>query len=138
MPLPTTRVIHPRWSEHHRPTATGTQTAECIITSRTGTGTTAPDGAYTPAAATTIYTGVCRLNALPRIEPPRAVGGAQETHHRYRVAITYDAADIPIGASVHITMATDARLIGREFRVTSVAYGSEQWERVLTCDEREA
>lgn len=132
------RVIGPRWNDHHRPTATATMNAECIITVITGDGTTAPDGTYTPAAPTTLYAGPCRVLSLPPNESIDIAGEAQETHHRYQISVTYDAADIPIDASVHLTMAPDPGLIGREFRVLSVAYGSEQWQRNLVCDEREA
>lgn len=138
MPLPSTTVIHPRWSEHHQPTATGTMTAECIITTPASTGTTAADGVYTPGAASTIYTGVCRVITLPRLQGITAVGAEQETHRRFQVSITADAPDIPIGALVGLTVATDPRLVGKKLRVTEVAYESEHWQRDLMCDEREA
>lgn len=138
MPLPGTPVIHPRWNEHHRPTATATMTAECIITRQTNDGTTAPDGTWTPGGSSTIYTGMCRV--VPLIRPARIeiVGEAQETSRHYQVAIRYDAPEIGIGDLVDITLAVDAGLVGRKLRVIDVTYGTEQWQRNLLCDEREA
>ncbi|MGI5233845.1 DUF6093 family protein [Actinoallomurus sp. CA-142502] len=131
------RVIDPRWSNVHRPTATATMNAECVITHQTDAGTTDGDGNYTPGNPATLYAGPCRVLSLSQDEAVDLIGEAQETHHRYRVSISYDAVEIPINASVHITLAPDAGLVGKAFRVISVAYGSEQWQRDLVCDERE-
>lgn len=139
MPLSGSHVIHPRWSEHHRPTATSAMTAECIITRATGPGTTAPDGTYTAAARTTIYTGVCRVVARPVInEGVKVAGETQETHRHYQVSIRHDTPEILIDDLVEVTVAVDAGLAGKKLRVVDVAYGSEQWQRDLLCDEREA
>lgn len=138
MPLPGSHVIHPRWSEHHRPTATSAMTGECIITRRAGAGITAPDGTYTPAAAATIYIGPCRVQARSTDERIELAGEAQETHRRYLVAVRHDAPEILVDDLVGITAAVDARLVGKELRVVDITYGSEQWQRDLICDEREA
>lgn len=132
------QIFHPRWNEHHRPTATASMDAECIITRPTGTGTTGPTGTWTPGPRTTIYTGVCRI--VPVIRPARVdvVGEAQETHRRFQVAIRYDAPEILIDDLVDVTVAVDPLLTGKKLRVIEVSYGSEQWQRDLLCDEREA
>jgi ribulose 1,5-bisphosphate carboxylase large subunit-like protein len=137
VPLPNTRVIPARWSEYHRATATGTMTATCQITRRATAGTTDAAGTYTPASPTTIYTGVCRVQALATRQQVVVIGEAQETQHRYLVTIRYDAADIHIGDLVHVTASVDGGLIGRQLRVVDATYGSEQWERDLTCEELE-
>lgn len=136
MPLPNTRVIHPDWSEHHRPTAEGTMTATCEITRRATGGTTDASGTYTPAAPTTIHTGPCRVQALTTQRQVVVIGETQETRHRYLVTIRY-AADIHIGDLVRITASVDGGLVGRQLRVTDTTYGSEQWERDLNCEELE-
>jgi len=138
MPLPGTRVIHPRWSERHRPTASGTLTSTCVITRRTGAGTTGPTGTFTPAAAATIYTGPCRVVVAQNTSERLLVrGDAEETHRRYQVSIRYDADDLQVGDLVTITAAVDPHLAGKGLRVIDVRYGSEQWERDLICDELE-
>lgn len=131
------QVIHPRWSDHHRPTATGTMTAECVITDRPRAGTTAADGTWTPATPATLYTGPCRVLAVTTHERVLVVGETQDTRRRYLVSVRYDAAEIAIGALVEITKAKDALLVGKKLRVADVALGSEQWERDLTCLEME-
>lgn len=140
MPLagPGSRVIPPRWSEHHRPTATATMTGECVITRTTGGGTTDDDGTWTPAQPTTIYAGPCRFTALPQDEHIADVGAAQETRRRYQVSVRYDAPEIAIGDIVTMTLAADPGLVGQEVRVVDITYGSEQWQRDLICTEREA
>lgn len=137
MPLPGTKILHPRWSEHHRPTATASMDAECIITRPTGTGTTDSAGTYTPATGTPIYTGVCRV--VPMTRPPRVavVGENQETHRHYQVGVRFDAPEILIDDLVAITVSADPRLGGKKLRVVDITYSSEQWQRNLICDERE-
>lgn len=137
MPLPNTRVISSRWSEHHRPTATGTMTATCEITRRGTGGTTDADGTYTPGGPSTLYTGPCRVQALASRQEVVVVGEAQETEHRYLVTIEFDAAEVRIGDLVKVTAAKDAGLVGRQLRVSDMAHGSEVWERDLFCKELE-
>lgn len=130
-------VIHPRWSEHHRPTATGTMTADCVMTREGTGGTTGPDGTWTPAPTTTLYTGPCRIVALPTTERIEVVGDAQETTRRYQVSVEYDVAEVAIRDLVRITAAKDAHLVGKQFRVIDIRYGSEQWQRDLIAEEVE-
>lgn len=132
------QVIDPRWNTFHRPTATATMDAECIITRPSGTGTTDADGTYTPSPGTPIYTGVCRVVTMIRTDAVQISGEAQETHRRLQVGIRYDAPEIRPGDLVDITMTADPQLLGRKLRVLEVAFGSEQWQRNLICDEREA
>lgn len=138
MPLAGSQVFHPRWSEHHRPTATASMDAECIITRASGTGTTSENGTYTPATRTTIYTGVCRVVAIIRPARVEVAGEAQETHRHYQVGVRYDCPDLLVDDLVQITVAADAALTGKQLRVIDVTYGSEQWQRNVLCDEREA
>jgi len=130
-------IFHPAWSAFHRPAATASMTAECIITRQISPGTTATDGTWTPGTTTTIYTGVCRVVALPTNERIRVAGEAQETHRRYQVGVRYDCTTLLIDDLVDITVAVDAGLVAKKLRVTDIAYGSEQWQRNLVCDERE-
>lgn len=135
MPLPNTRVIHPDWSEHHRPTATGTMTATCTITRGGGEGTTDPDGTWTPGAPTTVYTGACRMQALTTNERIEVAGDTQTTVRRYLLAVEYDTDQVEIGDTVTITAAVDVDAVGMTLRVVDVRYGSEQWQRDLIVEE---
>lgn len=137
MPFPGTRVIHPDWSQHHRPTATGTLTAECTVTRKGGGGTTDPDGTWNPDPATTLYTGPCRVLALPTNERLMVIGDTQETLRRYQVSLRHDVDDVGIGDLVHITAAKDQGLVGKQLRVVDISYGSEEWQRDLIADELE-
>lgn len=140
MPLagPGSRVIPPRWSEHHQATATATMTGECVITRQSDDGTTNDDGTWTPGPSTTIYTGPCRVIARTTDERIKVVGEEQETYRRYQVSIRHDAPDIVVGDLVNVTLAVDPGLVGKQFRVADIVYGTEQWQRDLICDEREA
>jgi hypothetical protein len=135
MPLPGSRVIPARWSEHHRPTATGGMTARCVITRAGGEGTTGSDGTWTPAADTQIYLGPCRLQALTTNERIEVAGETQDTVRRYLVAVEHDTARAEIGDKVEITEAVDAQAVGMTLRVVDVRYGSEQWQRDLIAEE---
>lgn len=135
---PRDHVVHPRWSERHRPVATSTLTAECEVTRRGGAGTTDTVGVFTPPAATVVYTGPCRVLALTsRSARPVVVGEAQETRHRYQVSLLWDAAQVEIGDLVAVTGSVDPGLVGKPLRVTDIQYGSEQWQRDLLCDQLE-
>lgn len=138
MPLPGTKVIPDGWSEHHRPTATGGMTATCFITRTAGDGTTTPGGDWEPAAATTIYSGPCRVTSPPfSREQLVPAPGAQDTLRRYGVFVRWDAEEFAVGDHVEITDARDDLLIGKVFRVVDISYGSEQWQRNLACEEFE-
>jgi hypothetical protein len=138
MPLPTTRVIPDGWSQHHRPTATATMTATCTITRTTGDGTTGPDGTWTPGTTSSVYDGPCRVTALQRPERLLVVGEDAVRERRYDVAVRYDTNEVHVDDVLQVTKSKDAGLVGLQFRVVDVRYDSEQWERILGCEEIEA
>lgn len=130
-------AVHPRWSQHHRPTATATMTATCVITRRDGAGTTSAGGAWTPSAPSTVYTGPCRVLAVTTHERVLIVGETQDTRRRYQVSIRYDANEAHIGDVVEVTESADPDLGGKKLRVSDISLGSEQWQRDLICLEME-
>ncbi|GAA0403056.1 hypothetical protein GCM10009530_63800 [Microbispora corallina] len=134
MPFAGHTPIHPRWSEHHRPTSTGLQTARCHITRTTGGGTTDGSNVWHPPAPTTVYTGPCRVGSAPAAAP-FDMGDRQVSTTVHTVAIEWDADDVLEGDIVTITAAPDPGLVGRRFRVTNPRYGSEGWERILACSD---
>ncbi|MER6575825.1 DUF6093 family protein [Nonomuraea sp. NPDC001023] len=135
-PLAGSAPIHPRWSEHHRPTATGTQTATCTIT-RTGAGegTTDADGTWHPPAAATIYSGSCRVSSRSARSGViwHVTGDEKIAEYDYIVAVEWDAAEVLEHDMVEFDSAADPLLPGKELVVIGVAYASEQWERILMC-----
>ncbi|MFI6296854.1 DUF6093 family protein [Nonomuraea sp. NPDC050790] len=136
MPLSGHTPIHPRWSEHHRPVATGTQTGTCTIRRPgTGDGTQDPDGTWHPPAPTVVYAGPCRIT--PQTDDARYVvsGERRVTTRGYEVAIEWDAAEILEGDHLTVDTARDPRLPDTELRVMDVRMASEQWERVLVCEQ---
>jgi hypothetical protein len=137
MPLdgPASQVIHPRWSAHHRPTATATMTAQCTITRTSGDGTTGPDGTWTPDGPSTFYEGPCRVQALTTNERIEVAGEDQNTVRRYLVSVQYDTERVEVNDLVTVTEAVDVGLVGMGFRVVDVRYGSEQWQRDLIAEE---
>lgn len=132
MPLPGTRVVHARWAERNRPTANGTQTATCTITTGTGAGWT-PEAGATAGTATTHYAGTCSVSEIARSVALQDAAGQLVEPHGYYVGVKDDAADIPAGARVHIDTADDPRLVGKDLVVTSSTYDSLLLERVLVC-----
>lgn len=136
MPLPSTKLIPDGWDDHHRPVATATMTATCIV------GPSSP-GALDPVTlqygAPTIealYTGSCRVQQLRGEAQNTQSGGQSVTSLTYLVAIEYDAdPGIEVDHVVHVTDSVDAALVGRKLRVREVRYGSNQWQRDLFCDD---
>lgn len=112
-------------------------TATCTVTHRSGTGTTSGSGRYTPPAATTLYTGPCRVSLATVNERVEVVGENQETHRRYQVWLQYGAAEPPIGSLVNITDCPQGSLTGKKLRVVDTRLGSEQWQETLMAEELE-
>jgi hypothetical protein len=136
MPFSGTYVIPPKWSEHHRPTATRAMTAMCTITRATGQGTVDAAGWFDPAEAETVHTGPCRV--VPRATDEgrhRTSGERTITPRRYEIGIEYDAPTILLGDQVTITASQDAGLVGLTARVMDVSFSSEQWVRMLFAQE---
>ncbi|MGI5155821.1 DUF6093 family protein [Microbispora sp. CA-102843] len=135
MPLPGTRVIHPKFSEHHRPVATGSQNATCHITRAGGGGTTGPDGTWTPDTPLTVYTGPARVSPRPTDQRRVVSGDRRVVLREYVVAIRWDAEQIQVDDVVVMDTADDPRLPGIGLRVVDVQMGDQEWERILVCEE---
>lgn len=143
MPLPRTRVIPAGWSEHHRAAAELTMTATGQVTRESGEpgGWNPVTGAAPSAAASVIYTGPCRVQALkPRMTGgPADAAGQAITDRKYLVAIRADAAEVRAGQHgdifTVISCPDDPLLEGKPMRVVEVGYGSVSWQRSLFCDD---
>ncbi|MET9339273.1 DUF6093 family protein [Nonomuraea sp. NPDC003804] len=133
MPLAGHGPVPARWSEHHRPVASGTHTATCAIRRQTGEGGIDDDGVWHPPTFTVVYTGPCRI--IPQPTDARiVVSGEQQVSLRsYDVAIEWDAANVFEGDHLTVTSGQDPRIAGLELLVTDVRLSGETWERVLAC-----
>ena len=134
MPLPSTRLIPARWSEHHQPAAESTMTARCDITRpSTGRGTLNPATGTVTNPSTAIAADVpCRVQAAASTDRSTQTGEQEVTFRKYMVAITADL-DVLVDDVVTVTESIDPHLVGRALRVLDVLYGSEVWQRTLTC-----
>lgn len=128
--------IPARWSEHHRPVATATQTGTCTVTRGGGEGTLDDDGVWHPPTSTEVYRGPCRITP-PSPVANLVVGDQRIGTTDYKVAIRWDAAEILEGDVVEVLTAEDPHLPGQLLQVTDTAGGggTQQWERVLTCSQ---
>jgi hypothetical protein len=122
--------MHARWSEHHRPVASGSHTARCTITRQAGQGSLDGDGVWHPPSIVTVYTGPCRITA-PSPTSVRPVGEQQVATAEYEITIRWDAAEVTEHDLVKVTEAKDPGIVGKEFVVTDVRYAAERFERVL-------
>lgn len=130
-PLAGSAPIHPRWSEHHRPVASGSHTGRCTITRPgVGEGTEDPDGTWHPPAATTVYTGPFRVTA-PAPSSIVVVGEQQTAVASHEVAIEWDAAEVLEHDLITVDEASDPGFVGKQLTVTDIRYATERFERVL-------
>lgn len=131
-PLPGYKVIPDGWSEHHRPVAASSMTADCVIV-RPVEGPppyplpdrwTGETQVWPPAGAT----GKCRLQELKRENAP--VAAEQPTRTRnYLVTIPYIA-----GLEILAGESGDTVIVGgRRYQAIQQMHGSELWEWDLIC-----
>lgn len=127
-PLQNTRVIPAGWAEHHRPTATGTRTAEGTIHRITA----GPPPYPKPPGWTAeeqIYSGLFRVQQHNR--EGGGIPGEQPTQERtYLITASTDIPELQAGERGDVI-----RVVGREFRVRQVMFGSLLWEMDLLCTD---
>lgn len=137
-PLTSTRVMHPRWSEHHAPVTAGTMNATCEITHGATGGGWDPATGPTSGTPTVTYTGRCRV-AYDSTQP-RDTDAADQviTIRTVNVALPAGSAPQGPGARLRVT-AVDANgpagMVGRVLTVEAVAYPSQTVDQNLTCTD---
>ncbi|PYG00165.1 hypothetical protein SAMN05216184_104104 [Georgenia satyanarayanai] len=141
MPFPSTRVIHPDWSAHHQPVATGTLTGRCTITAPTAAAAggwdpqTGPTTPADPGPGAQVHVGAFRAQALTTREQSRDAAGQDVSPRAYLFAVAADAAETPVGARVRVDECPDdPQLVGKVLTVTGVTHASHRFERDLYCD----
>lgn len=145
MPLPSTRVIHPEWAEHHRPVAEGGMTATCSLRlpGGTATGDFDDEAGNTPAESNAPYhSGPCRIQAMSTRAQEALAAEQEVTSLAYLVTVEWDAGtpeqDIEAKHLVHIDSVDDngdPTLVGKDLVVRSVVHGSLVFERDLICTD---
>ncbi len=93
--------------------------------------------ALTPGAATTLYTGPCRLKSQ-RLPRDRHAGERLAEIARYEIALPFDAVTasrLQVGDTLTITSSGDSRLVGRAMSVMAVDYGSTATAWRLTVED---
>lgn len=135
-----TRVMHPRFEQHHRPVSADAMPATCIIehpAAESGWDDTAGKSVYGPR--TLVYgPDICRVSAgvgaisttTQTVVADRAVTLAQ-----YTVVIPTCTPVVRVNDLVTVTCCNgDPDLVGRTMRVTNAVRGTTTWERVLSCE----
>ncbi len=135
MPLPSTRPVHPRFSEHHRPSVTASMNAEVRITREGTAGVTGPDGTWTPPPRTVVYEGPARVSPRSTDDRFTVAGERRIVLRDYVVAVHWDAAEIRVDDLAEVLSADDPQFPGAALRVADVQAGGVQWERVLVCEQ---
>lgn len=138
MPLPATRLIHPRFQTHHRPVAARQATAVCRI--------------ERPSSRPTLWDDTAGRHVYP---PPRLLYEGPCRYQYQAAAGQPVVADQPVPlADVRITVEVSATfqvndlvtlieadgnpdLLGRTLTVTGVSGSSISWQRDLSCQLRQ-
>lgn len=126
-PLQNTRVIPAGWAEHHRPTANGTMTAEGTV-HRVTTGPPPYPRPEGWTGETLLHTTMFRVQQLNREGGGNP--GEQPTQERQYLLTT---AVIGAPAFQAGERGDIVRVIGREFRIRQILFGSQLWEIDLMC-----
>ncbi|MEV5211334.1 DUF6093 family protein [Micromonospora sp. NPDC053740] len=138
MPLPNTRLIHPRFEQHHRPVADRQATATCRV-ERPATQAVWDDEAgknvYPPPVL--LYVGPCRYQYLSPAGQPVV---ADTTTPLADVRVTLSVGTVVYQANDLVTITattTNPDLVERTLSVTAVSGSSISWQRDLTCQLRQ-
>ena len=76
-------------------------------------------GVLAPAAATTIYTGLCRLRQPSAEETEILFGDTQETRSRFIACFKYTVTAVAVDDVVTFTVSDDPDVLARSFRILS-------------------
>lgn len=139
MPLPNTRLIHPRFEDHHRPVAAGQMTGTCRIERPSTDPPTWDDtaGRDVQAPPTLLYDGPCRYQYLSPAGQP-IVADAETPLADVRITVPVPAVEYQDNDLVTMTASTkNPDIADRKLTVTAVSGSSISWQRDLTCQLRQ-
>lgn len=134
-PLPSTRVIHPRFEAHHTPVATGTMTGEVQVTRVDNVGTrSAVTGKTEYADPVVIYTGPARIQETAADGVQSAtIGDRNATRVSYLITIMRSAG-VVLARDVVTVRNPKLGLNEVSFVVRNATRGTLLWETDLRCD----
>ncbi|MFZ1361345.1 MAG: DUF6093 family protein [Candidatus Nanopelagicales bacterium] len=142
MPLPGSKVIHPKFTENNEPVAKSAMRGTCVIEryDKNSDGWDPVNGANpNKGKPSTVWSGPCRVQRHARSTTVSETGEQLVTETDLLITIPLEVPEIMAGANgdlVTITAADDAALVDIEARVESVAHETESFERGLYCIEQ--
>lgn len=135
--LPGHQALHPRFEQHHRPTAEQFHTATVEVRRHSSEAVWDPqEGRSVYPAPAVVWTGQARIARTPQMERPVDVGGRRVVLVGAVVSIPADSAEVQIGDEVRVTDwpgpdTGDPHLAGRPLWVNEVRPGSLMFQRDL-------
>lgn len=140
MPLPNSRLLHPRFLAEVRRSAVADKGLpdSCTITRPgPGQGTIDPDsGLWTPPAGALVFTGACRVQPDPRARPKTAdTTDELLVLQRYKASIPWDAPQVLVDDVLTVTCTHDPQMAGRFFIVRDVKFDTFQVRRFLDLED---
>lgn len=136
MPLPSTRVVHPRWSAHHAPVTEDAMNAVVVITYGGTEPTWSSGGHESEGEAVTTYAGEARVVYDPVQGRDTESADQDVTVRRVTVSLPRTADDQEVGARVLVLSVDDnapSWLTGTVLTVASLGRSSYAWEQLLEC-----
>lgn len=97
-----------------------------ITRKATSAGTIDGNGDFTPAAASSVYSGVMRVRTPDAAELETIFGDREITKKPYICTLPHNANGVKVDDQVVLSVSSDAQLVGVALRVTGVSLGS--WE----------
>lgn len=150
-PFAGTKVIHPGWSRHHQPTASGGMNAACVITdpARSTPGEWDEDaGEYGPSTPHVVLAAPdgepgwpCRVQAV-QSDQSSEQAGQDSTTRRYLAQLDdpnlAGLPDVEVGHVLTVTAAVnDPHLVGLRMTVVDVQHGSERFTRDVVLEHNQ-
>jgi hypothetical protein len=137
VPLPNTRIIHPRWRRHYEPAVLGGMTARVRLSKPARLGVRDPVSGRTPTLPPArYYEGPGRVQARGGANPAASTAEREVTVGSYLVAVPIDlgGAAPELGDLVDVLDADDPLLIRSRLYVVEVPAASIVLQRNLGCD----
>lgn len=138
MPLPNSRLLHPRFHENLRRSAVGDAGMPdhgTFTRPSAGAGTTDASGDWNPAAGTTVCTVDLRVQADSTQDRTVIVGDKVVTLHAYKASIPWDAPQVLVDDVLVLDRSADPLLAGRPLIVRDVTYDTFQVRRYLQLED---
>lgn len=130
-PIPGHGVFHPKWAEHHRPTAESTMTEPAVFR-RLHDGPAPypmPEG-WDPSEV--IWRTKVRVQALSKTARDPIPAEQPVTVHDYLVTAPVGGPNLRTGEHGDVV-----EVLGRTLRIVDAVTGSQVWELDLTCTDNQ-